>query len=65
MPQVKSENLFAASFARTTGAAINGEFEKGACPSRKEHFQTSSASAFGTANFRRLNGQVCPAEAKD
>ena len=29
VPQIKSENLFGKSFAKTTGAAINAEYNKG------------------------------------
>ena len=38
VPQIKSENLFGKSFAKTTGAAINGEFNKGQVPPLNERF---------------------------
>lgn len=59
MPQVKSENLFAKSFAKTTGQAINKEYESGA------NFGTSAQQDFSKNNFRRLAAGGCPAQAKD
>jgi hypothetical protein len=38
VPQVKSENLFGKSFAKTTGSAINAEYNKGQKPPLNERF---------------------------
>ena len=43
VPQIKSENIYAKSFAKTTGAAINGEFNKGIAPPAKDQFTTTNA----------------------
>ena len=65
VPQIKSENLFGKSFARATGAAINGEYNKGQSPPLDERFTTLSQAEFGKENFRRLKHDVEPAELKD
>lgn len=65
VPQVKSEGLYGRSFAKTTGSAINGEYNKGQQPPLNERFQTTAQAEFSQANFRRLKDQVDPAELKD
>lgn len=65
MPQIKSENLFGKSFAKTTGAAINGEYNKGQQPPLNERFQTLAQQEFNKDNFRRLKGDMEPSELKD
>ena len=65
VPQVKSENLFGKSFAKTTGSAINGEYNKGQQPPLNERFQTMQQAEFGKDNFRRLKDGQEPAENKD
>jgi len=65
VPQVKSENLFGKSFAKTTGAAINGEYNKGQQPPLNERFQTMQQVEFGKENYRRLKDTTDPAESKD
>ena len=65
MPQIKSENLFGKSFAKTTGSAINAEYNKGQCPPLNERFQTAAQAEFGKENFRRLKDDMEPAEGKD
>lgn len=65
VPQIKSENLFGKSFAKTTGSAINAEYNKGQCPPLNERFETYAQMEFGKANFRRLKDQMEPTELKD
>ena len=65
VPQVKSENLFGKSFAKTTGSAINGEYNKGQQPPLNERFQTMQQVEFGKENYRRLKDTTDPAEGKD
>ena len=65
VPQVKSENLFGKSFAKTTGSAINAEYNKGQQPPLNERFQTHAQQEFGKENFRRLKDDTEPAELKD
>ena len=65
VPQIKSENLFGKSFAKTTGSAINGEYNKGQQPPLNERFQTYQQAEFGKDNFRRLKEDMEPAELKD
>ena len=65
VPQIKSENLFGNSFAKSTGAAINTEYNKGQVPPLNERFQTLNQAQFGKDNFRRLKNDVEPAETKD
>lgn len=65
VPQVKSENLFGKSFAKTTGSAINGEYNKGQQPPLNERFQTMQQVEFGKENYRRLKDTTDPAESKD
>jgi hypothetical protein len=54
VPQIKSENLYAKSFAKTTASAINAEYQKGSEPAAIERFTTTNAAEFGKNNFRRL-----------
>jgi hypothetical protein len=54
VPQIKSENLYAKSFAKTTAGAINGEYVKGTEPPAIDRFTTTNAAEFGKNNFRRL-----------
>ena len=65
VPQIKSENLFGKSFAKTTGAAINAEYNKGQSPPLDERFTTLNQAEFGKENFRRLKHDMEPAELKD
>lgn len=65
VPQIKSENIYAQSFAKTTGAAINGEFNKGINPPAKDQFTTTNGKTFGKDNFRRLKVAECPAQQRD
>ena len=65
VPQIKSENLFGKSFAKTTGSAINGEYSKGQQPPLNERFQTHGQTEFGKDNFRRLKAEMEPSELKD
>lgn len=66
VPQIKSENLYGKSFAKATGAAINGEYSQGIEPPSKERFSTSNMKDFNTDNFRRLKAEGhCPAQTKD
>lgn len=65
VPQIKSENLFGKSFAKTSGSAINGEYVKGVVPPEVDRFTTTNALEFGKQQFRRLHGQMEPAECKD
>jgi hypothetical protein len=65
VPQLKSENLYGKSFAKATGAAINGEYHKGIEPNGVERFKTSNQQHFNKDNFRRLKGEQCPAQKRD
>ena len=65
VPQVKSENLYGKSFAKATGASINGEYLRGASPTKKERFTTENQKEFAKDNFRRLKDDIEPAEIKD
>lgn len=65
VPQIKSENVFAKSFAKTTGATINSEHGKGHSPSKKERFVTTAQAEFSKENFRRLVNDIDPSELKD
>ena len=65
VPQINSENLFGGSFAKTTGQAINSEYNKGQVPPLNERFQTHGQAQFGKDNFRRLKNDVEPSELKD
>lgn len=42
IPQVASENLYGKSFAKTTGTAINNEYEKGVRHAPKNTFTTQN-----------------------
>ena len=66
VPQIKSENLYGKSFAKATGAAINGEYSQGIAPPSKGRFSTSNMKEFNTDNFRRLKADAHdPAQQKD
>jgi ABC-type Mn2+/Zn2+ transport system ATPase subunit len=65
VPQIKSENLFGKSFAKTTAAAINGEYNKGQQPPLNERFETLAQAEFNKNNFRRLKTDMEPSELKD
>lgn len=65
IPQVSSENLYGKSFAKTTGQAINGEYEQGFQHSIKNTFTTENAAEFSKENFRNLKKEIDPAEVKD
>lgn len=65
IPQIKSENLYGKSFAKTSSAAINGEYAKGHAPKEVDRFTTSHAAEFNKNQFRRLNDAMEPAELKD
>jgi hypothetical protein len=65
VPSIKCENLFGKSFANTTGAAINKEFEQGIGFTEKERFISQNKKEFGASNFRNLKNTVEPAEMKD
>jgi len=66
VPQIKSENLFAKSFAKTTAGAINGEYVKGTEPPAIDRFTTTNAAEFGKNNFRRLKADnEDPAQKRD
>lgn len=65
VPSIKCENLFGKSFANTTGAAINKEFEQGIGFTEKERFISQNKKEFGASNFRNLKNTVEPAELKD
>lgn len=65
VPQIKSENIHAKSFAKSSGAAINGEYAKGNCPPAKEQFATTSQIQFTKDNFRRLKVSGDPAQQRD
>ena len=57
--------MFGNSFAKTTGQAINSEYNKGQVPPLNERFQTHVQQQFGKENFRRLKNEMEPAENKD
>jgi hypothetical protein len=65
IPQVKSENLYGKSFAKTTGQAINNEFNKGHNHPPRDTYVTQNNSEFNKDNFRTLRNEVDPAEMKD
>ena len=65
IPQVRSENLYGKSFAKTTAKAINQEFEKGFDHSIKNRFTTEGGAEFSKENFRLLKNDIEPAEVKD
>lgn len=65
VPQVKSENLFGTSFAKTTGAAINGEYNKGQTPPLNERFMSYQQTQINKDTFRRLKNANEPCELKD
>ena len=65
VPQIHSENIFGKSFARTTGAAINSDYNKGSNPPQKERFLSQNAKEFNKDNFRKLKNDMDPAEIKD
>lgn len=65
MPQIKSENLFGGSFAKTTGSAINAEYNKGQTPPLNERFTSHAQEQFSKDNFRRLKNETEPCEVKD
>ena len=65
VPNIKSENIFGKSYARMTGNAINGEFNKGVALPENERFRTMGTSEFNKGNFRRIKDAEEPAEIKD
>ena len=65
VPEIKSENLYGRSFAKTSGSAINGEYVKGFVPPEVDRFTTTAAGEFKKEQFRRLNGEMEPCEVKD
>ena len=65
IPQVRSENLYGKSFAKTTAKAINGEYEKGFDHTVKDTFTTENAAEYTKDNFRVLRNELEPAEQKD
>lgn len=65
VPHLKSENLIGKSFAKTSGSAINGEYENGQQISQKTRFSTIAGQEFVKDQFRRLKEDIDPAEARD
>ena len=65
VPKIASENLYGKSFAKTTGASINGELNQGIVPQPADRFVTSSQKDYAKENFRRLKDGQDPAEMKD
>jgi len=65
VPQIKSENLFGKSFAKTTAKSINAEYLKGQEPTQADRFTTMTGNEFDKGNFRRLRNDIDPAEARD
>lgn len=65
IPQVSSENLYGKSFAKTTGQAINKEYNIGFQHPPKDTFKTQNAAEFSKDNFRTLKQEIDPAEVKD
>jgi hypothetical protein len=65
IPQIASENLYGKSFAKTSGQAINKEYEKGAQHPAREIFKTQNAAEYSKDNFRTLKQEVDPAEVRD
>ena len=65
IPQIRSENIYGKSFARTTAKTINNEHEKGAEPTMAARFQTTHNAEFSKEQHRRLKDETEPCEVKD
>ena len=62
VPKIASENLYGKSFAKTTGASINGELNSGSVPNQLDRYTSSFQNEFSKSNFRRLAEAADPAE---
>ena len=65
IPQMKSENHYGKSFAKTTAATINKEHTSGHAPQEVDRFTTTHNAEFNKGQFRRLKEAMDPCEAKD
>jgi len=69
VPSINAENLYGLSFSKATKASINKEFPRdpgvGKPPLGVNRFKTQSKADFSKTQFRRLVGEVEPADRID